>query len=305
MKIKVAYTLWDIAEFAVPVFVFCSAYLFFSRPPHIDRKNIFSYFRKRVLRLVIPYYAFLLVNLALIYIAEPKKLTSQFITNNFLIIGGVDYNWLVLLFLQFAFLFPLVLFLRSIHKILWYLVLAATTISSVVFLFYQPVAYKWIMWLPWLMIAMFTFYFIRYEKKPWFIPAVGIVSFAIYFALRIWLHSIGHHIDHYHNKYPPNLLHLSYGIGWICLLYGMFKLNLERFIPFKQTLEFLSKNSYTIFFIHFLFIYFFTAVVWIDHRTWKNFFLIVFFSSIGAQLLLNQIQASLPNLKKSISADRS
>lgn len=57
---------WNWLHFAVALFVFCSVYLFWKKAP-AQPYPVMEYIKKRVLRLLIPYYMFLLVFLQIIY----------------------------------------------------------------------------------------------------------------------------------------------------------------------------------------------------------------------------------------------
>ena len=82
---KVAYFLWDSSQFVFPVFIFCSVYLFFKKNVLINRKNIFSYIKKRFSRLLISYYFFLLVFfLSMIFIGRTVPSLSYVFQNIFL-----------------------------------------------------------------------------------------------------------------------------------------------------------------------------------------------------------------------------
>src|SRR6266403_5134039 len=67
---KVAYLLWNWSHFAVPIFLFCSAYLFLKKS---DDKplHFFSYLKKRVVRLLLPYYLFFFFFLIALFFISP------------------------------------------------------------------------------------------------------------------------------------------------------------------------------------------------------------------------------------------
>jgi hypothetical protein len=99
---NVAHTLWNYSQFAVQVFVFCSGYLFFKKFIGTNTQPSFNYLFSRIKRLLVPYYIFLVTFIPIIYLTQRKKITFTFLLENILVKDGIDINWLVLLFIQFA-----------------------------------------------------------------------------------------------------------------------------------------------------------------------------------------------------------
>src|SRR5690348_699826 len=67
--------LWNWGHFAVPVFIFCSVFLFFYK----SQKFSFSYLKKRLWRLLFPYYIFVFLFLIAVSIREPAKFNAGYI----------------------------------------------------------------------------------------------------------------------------------------------------------------------------------------------------------------------------------
>ena len=146
---KIAYTTLELSQFAVILFIFCSSYLSFQKELIFTPQSFFVYVKKRFLRLIPPYYFFLAAHFILIYIAQRKKLTQQYILNNVFITGGVEFNWLVFLFLEFTFLTPFLYVLRKKRLKLFMFFFISSIFSAIIFLQYTPLPYsRYFMWLP-------------------------------------------------------------------------------------------------------------------------------------------------------------
>lgn len=280
---------WDFSQFAVVLFVFCSSYLLCKRPVLIKFSDFVSYAKKRLVRLILPYYVFLIVYFPLALFAEGKKLTPSFVFQSWLAVGGVDLSWLVLLFIIFSLTMPLVFFLYHKQRPLFYLYSFISLISSLLFLFYKPAFnYKLIMWLPWSLVGIVALFFVKYEKNKKFLLFGAVLSFIIYYALKIILSQLGKSLTMFDNKYPPNLFHLAYGLIFLFLFWRSFTLRLYSYPYLKKILFFLSQNSYSLFFVHYLIIYFLLVYLQIKF-TFPFFFFIVLFSSLIVQIALNKI----------------
>lgn len=291
---RLAYTLWDISEFAVPVFIFCSAYLFFYKKPVFGSSgDILKYVKKRFARLLVPYYVFAAVFFGIIYLKEPQKLTSAYIFQSLTATGGIDINWLVFLFLSFAILMPVLKLWIDKRRLYFYLFCVASLISSVIFLFNSSlltVNYRWTMWLPWSLVIVASYFVFRYEKRRWFYPISLICSFGVFVVLRIILSDFHRSLVMYNNKYPPNLYHLAYGLFSLIILLMVTNTGLFRWRPVFSFFGFLSKYSYPLFFSHYAIV--FILMLFFKFRfTWISFFATVFLLSIATQFLINLLAA--------------
>ncbi len=296
---KTAYLLWDLSQFAVPAFIFCSSYLFFQREFVFTTASLLTYAKKRVLRLIIPYYLFLIPLLLLTYFAEPGKITARSILEHITLTGGVDINWLILLFLTFTLIMPWLHHSWKKRSTLLPLFAVLSTSTTVLLLFVSfPFSYKWIMWFPWSLIILFTIYVVSYEKKSWFYPVTLGGTLLVFLATRFLQLQLGHSVIQYYNKYPPNLLHLSYGMFTTTLLYFLFQKQIFHITPFKQLLVFLSTYSYSIYFVHFLLI-FYVTVSWKQIEfTWQKLFIVILALTILTQCTINGVRYLFSALKR-------
>jgi surface polysaccharide O-acyltransferase-like enzyme len=282
----ITYFIWDNLQWAVPVFLFCSFYLFYTKTKEFPPLKLWpSYLKKRFTRLLIPYYVFLVALIALAVGFGMKSMTtSSYILANIFLYKGIDFNWLVLLFVYLIFLMPLILLLKK-NKLLYYGYFALSLASSIYFIFY-PANYRAIMWLPWSVFAYFTVFFIDNVKNKRLMISVAILSAIVFFVTQVSERNMGHNLSQYANKYPPTIYHISFGIFWIIVLWGLAKKNFFSVLRFDRLLHFLSVNSYSLYFIHVLVMY---TIDWLRVKppTWPLFFLEIIVGSSLIQLALN------------------
>lgn len=287
---KTAYLVWDYGQFAVPVFIFCSSYIFFQRKEHHHYKYIISYFKKRFFRLVIPYYAFLVIVFFLMW--KKHELWSTYVWQSIFLYKGVDINWLVLLFLQFSILMPLLAYIENKIKPVFFLYVVFALGSSV-WLMFSPISldYRFVMWLPWSLFIIFSLYFIRYEKQKLFLAGGVIFSLFVFFLLRYIQIKTNHSLIMFNNKYPPNLYHISYGVLSVFVLYVLTERNVFSWFPVNKIFHFLSRYSFSLYFIHWLVIdvifkFYYDSVF--SKLNWEGFFIVVFVISIFIQWILKE-----------------
>lgn len=289
---KLATSIWNWSQFAVPVFVFCSGYLFFKKQFQ-HKQYILLYVKKRIPRFLIPYYIFLPFFLLAVFFLNSKLITGKYILQSIFIIGGVDINWLVLLFLYFTFLLPLIVLLYQRYKVGFWFFFLISAGSSIVFLFYHPpVSYKLIMWIPWTTILFFSFWYMRFEqhKKARILLLSGLL---LVYIISYYIQTIFHHdLVLRNNKYPPNIYFLSYGMVCIVLLSFI----LPYFFKNKRVsliLHFFSFYSYQIYFLHYVLLTVFSFQIAKYHLNWVTFSLIVLSTTVLTQLLWNWIRVHL------------
>lgn len=287
--------LWDYTHFAVPLFVFCSAYLFFKTEK--VKKITKKYILKRVKRLIVPYYIFIIISFAIdLLLGRGFSLTS-FVEKLFLF-KGRDLSWLVVLFLYFILLLPIINFMyQKTRKIFWLFMLASFATS--VFLIFNSVdiGFRYIMWLGWSFFLGYTLLFANSKNKKFFILSSLIVSGLTFLISRDFIIVQGKNLTLTENKYPPNIFYIAYGIFFTSLFYSIHKYLLSKssfFIKNIQAIfDFMSKNSYSMFFIHFIFVRILTGTN--TYKTlgiWWFFVIVTVFSTI-TQILINSVKRKL------------
>ncbi len=274
---------WNYAQFAVQVFVYCSAYLFFLKPFVYTKESIISFIKKRFVRLFLPYYIFLGVYILLNYFLHNSPIRPKYVLESIFVYGGVEIDWLVLLFVQFTFIMPLLSFLWEKYKLLFWAYASISLLSSL-YLYFSPITfnYRYIMWLPWSILCVLALLVIQYGKHRFFYPVLFVSSVAVYIAGYFYKLSLGLSPSLFDNKYPPNLYYLVYGIAGIVILTYCNKITV---IPnaVRVCINFLSTYSYSLYFIHYSLLSIATYLLTKYHFTWYTFFAIVFFPSIFIQ----------------------
>ena len=285
--------LWDYTHIVVPLFVFCSGYIFFKSKR--DSRFTFSSLKKRILRLVIPYYLYLVV-LFLFLWNRTGSLSFSKMVNKFLLIGDRDLDWLVVLFLSFIIILPIIKNLFNdpkSHK----MAAALAIIIPSIFLFFTPnIPMRISMSIPWTSFLIFTFLLSEYEDKKWFAIITLASTLVLFFLSRQYLISINHSLIFTENKYPPNIYYLSYGLFWTTVLYYLYSfLQQKELIAtwLQKIIMFFSLNSYPLFFIHFLYVIMLKDMTLIKSLSVWSFLGVVLSFTIATQLSFNYLRSTL------------
>lgn len=288
LKSKGVFLIWNYLQWAVPVFLFCSFYLSLKSDKKID-------FGKRLKRLFIPYWIFLFIYFILLFIFEKKNFSFQYLTANIFLYKGLDFNWLVLLFFYFTFLIPFFKWLAK-SKVFFYTFFGVALSSSIFFIFSKPIPYRFIMWLPWSTYLYFTYFMIINEKNRLKTNLLVIVSFTVFLGLFFLEKNLGRNTSQFANKYPPTLLHLSFGMFSTIITYRMSKAGLFDLKWLRRILDFFSINSYSLYFIHILvmFVFGWTGIVW--KLNWFSFFILIAGLSSGILLLWKSSRSAFGRL---------
>lgn len=239
-----------------------------------------KYFAKRATRLLIPYYIFLAFYLPLEIIESPKRFSVDYIFRSLTLTGGPDLNWIILLFLMLAVLMPTLLYLLRSHKLFFFTYVLLAVFSSILFLNLELRTYKFIMWLPWSLMILTSWLFVKFHNRITS-AYLALSSIATTIILSAYLLSTNYSLLFIDNKYPPNLYYLLYGVAWISGLWFFLS-----FVDLKKKewniVRFFSVNSYSIFFIHF-WVFTFMRVVLKTNLHWGYVFVIVIISSVLVQ----------------------
>lgn len=296
----VVFRIWDFARLEVPAFLACSAYLFFLKA---QRGEVFffsfSYTWKRIQRLYLPYAIFMLVFFTIVFLTQPERLSADYLLKSALLIGGIDINWLILLFVQLIPIFPALAYLyRKIRSLFWVYAAVAFGSAFYLFLYDLPIDYKYIMWLPWSTVAVGSLLFVEYKEKVlshrWLIT--GIV-FVLNMLLFWWYFSTFGKLELRIHKYPPDILFLLYGLLTIIIAIFVFQLPLFQKGPVSRFLQFMSLYSFELFFIHYIVIY--LLQYWKVHQTLgpSLFFTTVVVLSVLIQAAINYVFSILKKEK--------
>lgn len=288
------FLLWNFSQFAVPVFVFCSTYLFFQKRKGYIKTSYSVYVWKRLSRLLLPYYVFLIFYLPLAGFVSFQKIELGGIMRELtLSTPGTEINWAVLLFVYVAALMPFLLFLYRKLKPAFFLYAGFALGVSSLFLFYKSlINFRLIMWIPWSLIVLYSWFFVRFEERGWFYPFTVLGTGGLFAILSMFLNTKGASLVFIDNKYPPNLYFLTYGIFVATALYLVAKKGAFNFV--RKPVLFLSKNSYSIFFIHLLLIIAATKFFDVGRFTWGQFFGVL----LGTTLIVQAVSSKIKYLRR-------
>lgn len=252
------YFFWNWLHFVEVAFVFCSGYVLTAlyKDKLTSLSMTFSWYKKRLLNLLVPYWIYLAVHYLLMFFFPGffsglgLKLSSEFIIKSVTLVEGIDLSWLPLLFMQLTLLFPILLFLSNKRKLLIAFILLIVGFITFFTLFTFPRSdYRWVMWIGWSLVLMLSMYISKKDdsKKLGLISLMSLIGFI---GLSLILSDFHKSLQLTDNKYPPNFYFLAYGMIFTPLLIIMSKIPLVGRL--KSFYKFLSVNSYALYFIHYI-----------------------------------------------------
>lgn len=260
--------LWNNLQFVVVSFIFCSGFVlaYFYHDKFTNISDTLKWYKKRFIRLIIPFWIYLCLHYAL-WLIFPNffqglglSKSIPYFFNSAFLIGGTNLNWLPLLFLQLTFLFPFFTNWIKKKKISFVYLFFALFITVILTIFQFPYNYyRLIMWVPWSLVLLFAIYLSVKEKTDANSLITkkrnllfGVLTFVGFLFLYILNLDNGKSLNFYNHKYPPDFFYLLFGVSLTCLFLLIGKLRIFQNSIIKTTYLFISKNSYQIFFIHYL-----------------------------------------------------
>lgn len=261
---KLPFSSWFInyGQWVVPAFIFCSLAVG-STNSVVGLSSYLSYVWRRLKRLLIPYYLWLATYLGLFLLLGHKRLTLQNVLPNIFFTGGIDFNWLILLFIYITLMLPVIerLVEKSEKSSIVFIVLCG--VLSIYFIWSRSFLwpnYRFYMFIPWCGVTAGLLLILRWIrandlKKLVVFTTINLVIFLctlLFFTTqRITLNSFNH-------KYPPDIYYFSYCLWTTPLAYFVAR-KLSKIMSPESTLSrfltYVSSNSYTIFFVHLIVLY--------------------------------------------------
>lgn len=253
--------IWNIGQWVVPAFILCSI--------AVDRENVqsfkgyVSYLIKRLKRLLVPYYLWLISYLFLTVVLGGKVLTFSYVWKNILLVGGSNYNWLIFLFVIVTVAVPVLRFIAhksEVWSVLFYFVAASVSVIFVQNRSYFNANYRWWMIIPWWGITLAVILLLQWWKKKRYanIAALFITSLSVYWYWYLYFLRNGASTHTFPHKYPPDIYFFNFGIWSVIVAFVLTFFLARRLNPsgyISRFLTFTSKFSYTIFFVHILVLY--------------------------------------------------
>jgi fucose 4-O-acetylase-like acetyltransferase len=158
--------MWSWGQWVVPAFILCSI--------AVDRSDIQSvqdylrYLWKRGVRLLVPYYLWLITYFSLMIVVGHKTITPDMIVKNLTFTGGSDFNWLVLLFIYITLALPFLRKLVDREESASLVMLLISMTTSALYLgnrSYWNSGYRWWMILPWYGITVGILLFLKWWRR--------------------------------------------------------------------------------------------------------------------------------------------
>lgn len=292
---SVAFAIWEFAQLSVPVFIFCSAYLFYTRDAASATCG-FSYFKKRLIRLMVPYYWFLAAYGVLLAYFEPSKLTQPYIIDSIILTDGIYINWLVLLFLYMSIMSPIMMAVyRKNAYLLGAWLIFATTFSVLTFSMAWPTWWRWGMWIGWSPLIVYCWYIADAIVAGNRRRLIGAAAAALLLTgmLALYRMSVGLSLEVTQSKYPPNIYYLAYSALCVPLAWFVSNARLFQSKGVQSVVGYFSRHSYSLFFIHFFVIFFLLYLVPTNQLHWLPYTGLMFGITMGVQLLLTTIAKKL------------
>lgn len=280
---RLTYIFWSYSQWVVPAFILCSFAV-----GNYQVSSIADYLRyvlKRMKRIYLPYVVWLGFYWLTVYILTKDIPTLKNIISNLLVTGGVSSNWLILLFVYLTLAGPLMVYGVHKNQKVGALIFGIGAPASLIFWVQMGVwnsHFRWAMVLPWIAITISQIYIlnlIRLGKKKTVFAIIG-MAFIIFW----WMHfqfiaPNKMKIDLYSHKYPPNIYFFIYCLWTTPAAYLISKWSLKYLQMSKYVMSavsYVSRNSYQIFFIHFIVIELILHFRKFGPITYQQFILILF-----------------------------
>lgn len=259
-------------------------------------EKYFTYIVKRFKRLLLSTWIFLTLFFTLFLIISLLFKDSYYFDLNdillsYLTIDGIGYVWIMGVFFIMAILNPIILRISNKIKnnnIYFFVLLITYSIYLLLLIIYQN--------LSGIMDNLFEFFILRGYGYS-LIAAVGIRinrlnkkeiailcgTFFILFMLLLFINDFDS-INNY--KYPPTLYYMSYGLCVSLLLYQAMSVNCVINFFDNKFVDFISKNSITIYFWHIISIYILEILNFdfLNYSFLGNFLFNLVFSLIGTTI---------------------
>lgn len=292
-------TLFNLADFVNVVFIFCSCYVYLEK--NTKKVKMFNWFslNKRLLRLITPYYIFLVFYFSLIFLTERASFTFINIIKHITMWNGIYISWLVILFIIFSFLNPIIFFLKEKNKTLFYLFFLLSLLSSIVLLFIKAEDFAYILWVPYLLTIYYSIW-IRHSIKSKIKLFATFVILSVMFIILFVERNQQNLSPLLINKYPPNIYYLLYSFIVVDIFFLLNKFNLIKENWINTFFIYLGKHSYDLFFVHILIIYILNKSAFFIRTNWITSFIIVLLLSSAVQLIMRILVKRFDRIRVSI-----
>jgi hypothetical protein len=291
------YLTWDLIHFAVGLFVFASGFLMQMKEEKDPGQELdWGSLWKRIVRLVKPYYGYVVVHALLILLLPMflddfsigRFLNPSFLLKTVFLSGGVGNNWIPRVFVSMSLLYfverHLSRWLKNERLIYFFFVL--TLSSTILFHFVSWGGYSWFLgWYSVLQLGR-----IVYRLRGRLGEEMRVLLYSV-FGLGISIivmNYFGERVALFSNKYPPTFFFVMYQfVVSIVVLIPLRYLGryLERFVRWDSFVSWVSVHSYELFFAHIIAM----DLIVKGGRYWLEWGGIVFLSLLGVWVVENLV----------------
>lgn len=246
---------WNSFQFVVASFVFCSGIVHAHYRQSLQ--SIFAivdWYKKRLSRILFPFYLYFFIHFFLfllfpfIFNHFGMQKSVGFFIGSLLLYGGINSDWLPLLFVELTLLTPCIFYFYTKHLLSWFVIgLLIVSGFGTIYLFPYSI-YKAEMWVGWSLIFILGLFLHKIRTK-WVI-FLGIISGGFFVWLFFLWNNLHRSINFTDNKYPPNFYYLSFALC-MTLIFFVLAQRIVQYIP-QWVYGYISKKSYSLFFIHFI-----------------------------------------------------
>lgn len=285
----------QIRNFDVPLMVIISGYLAVESFKRALKKEkpFLRYYWKRISRLLIPTWIFLIVFFVVMTLFPVNGLypyDNNFIINSFLLLDGISYVWIIRIFLICAFITPVIYYFDKIeNNYIQFLILLLIYILYEITIFLKinemNIVFEFILAyvIPYGIIYLLGM--ISTKTKPKTDAIISIICLIAFIVSGYLIYlSTGIFQPTQLMKYPPTIYYISYALFVSFMLLSIFKR-----IDFKpnRIIEFCSKSSLWIYLWHILFLTIIPLIF--GEIDWILKYVIVLVCAVGVTYIQNKI----------------
>jgi len=290
--------IFQLRNFDVPLMVFISGFL--SYDSYKKSKLYLSYLYKRIKRIVIPTWIFLIIYFMLILLLNKmfgvvNPYNKKQMLESFLFLDGIGYVWIVRVYLLIEIILPLLIFIiDKLKSIYIYLIIVSLFLLNELLCIYGIYGMN-----------KFNSLFLCNIVGYGIISLLGLVSrkmnkenyfnmFLLFSIIFLFYVSYNYKINHTFiytqlMKYPPRLYYLSYSMI-ITYLLMLLNIKINNNI-LKKIIVYSSKNSFWIYLWHILFI--FVINIFNPNMSWYYRYIIISILSLLTIDLQNLLKNKL------------
>ena len=288
-------TILQIRNFDVPLMILISGYLAVGSLKRNlkEKKPFLNYYWKRILRLVLPTWTFLIIFFAVMAffpIDGMYPYSNEYIINTFLLLNGMRYVWIIRIFLICALITPVIYYFDKIKSdYLQFLILLVLYILYEIAIFNQinqiNIFYEFVLAyvVPYGIIYLLGMITTKTRPRTDFIISLIFLAALLGVGYMLYLNTGVVQFTQI-AKYPPTIYYISYALFVSFLLFAIFK---KINIPANRFVTFCSKSSLWIYLWHALFI---TVIpLMFGGMEWTLKFIIVLACAITSTFIQNRI----------------